>query len=86
MQPAVRVQLSAQQLLLNLAGTIPAELEGTLLRNGPGLLEIGGKALSQPLDGDGMVRSCLVLQLYPYICIKCIDQGRHEITAHRIWG
>ena len=39
------------------AGTIPAELQGTLLRNGPGLLEVGGKALSQPLDGDGMV-SC----------------------------
>ena len=58
MQPAFSVQLSAQQLLLTLAGTIPAELEGTLLRNGPGLLEIGGKPLSQPLDGDGMVRSC----------------------------
>lgn len=41
---------------LKFAGTIPGELEGTLLRNGPGLLEIGGKPLSQPLDGDGMVR------------------------------
>lgn len=24
-------------------GSIPAELEGTLLRNGPGLFEVGGK-------------------------------------------
>jgi all-trans-8'-apo-beta-carotenal 15,15'-oxygenase len=30
-------------------------LEGTLFRNGPGLLEIGGVKLNQPFDGDGMV-------------------------------
>ena len=39
----------------SVSGTIPAELEGTLLRNGPGLLEVGGTKLAQPLDGDGMV-------------------------------
>ncbi|CAL8462447.1 g1980 [Coccomyxa elongata] len=38
-------------------GEIPQELEGTLLRNGPGLFEVGGVAISQPLDGDGMVCS-----------------------------
>lgn len=37
------------------AGTIPDDLEGTLLRNGPGLFEIGGIPVSQPFDGDGMV-------------------------------
>lgn len=36
-------------------GTIPAELKGTLLRNGPGLFEIGGKKIPQPFDGDGKV-------------------------------
>jgi hypothetical protein len=36
-------------------GTIPAELRGTLLRNGPALYEIGGKRIPQPFDGDGMV-------------------------------
>ena len=41
--------------MLCLTGELPKELEGTLLRNGPGLLEIGGKPLTQPLDGDGMV-------------------------------
>ena len=39
------------------AGKIPEDLEGTLLRNGPGLFEIGGIPVSQPFDGDGMV-SC----------------------------
>ena len=43
------------------AGTIPRELSGTLLRNGPGLFEVGGQPISQPLDGDGMVRSCHLL-------------------------
>lgn len=35
-------------------GTIPKELRGTLLRNGPALYEIGGKKIPQPFDGDGM--------------------------------
>jgi all-trans-8'-apo-beta-carotenal 15,15'-oxygenase len=34
-------------------GEIPKELKGTLLRNGPGLFEIGGKKIPQPFDGDG---------------------------------
>ncbi|MEW5299826.1 MAG: hypothetical protein WDW36_002801 [Sanguina aurantia] len=38
-------------------GTIPAELEGTLLRNGPGIFEIGSRSIPQPFDGDGMVCS-----------------------------
>lgn len=36
-------------------GTIPPSLHGTLLRNGPGLFEIGGKKIPQPFDGDGKV-------------------------------
>ncbi|DBB06748.1 hypothetical protein WJX82_009214 [Trebouxia sp. C0006] len=39
----------------DIEGELPRELAGTLLRNGPGLLEIGGKPLTQPLDGDGMI-------------------------------
>ena len=38
-------------------GTIPADLNGTLFRNGPGLLEIFGKRLNQFFDGDGLVYS-----------------------------
>ena len=36
-------------------GTIPAELKGTLFRNGPGRLERGGQWVHHPFDGDGMI-------------------------------
>ncbi len=36
-------------------GTIPADLEGTFFRNGPGLLDVGGAPIHHPFDGDGMV-------------------------------
>lgn len=42
-------------LFFQVEGTIPAELSGTLLRNGPGLFEIGDKKVGQPFDGDGLV-------------------------------
>jgi all-trans-8'-apo-beta-carotenal 15,15'-oxygenase len=38
-------------------GTIPADLHGTLFRNGPGLLDINGQSYHHPIDGDGMVCS-----------------------------
>lgn len=40
---------------LSYTGTIPKELEGTLLKNGPGQFEIGGQKVAHPFDGDGMV-------------------------------
>jgi all-trans-8'-apo-beta-carotenal 15,15'-oxygenase len=36
-------------------GVIPQELTGTLFRNGPGLLDIGGIPIDHPFDGDGMI-------------------------------
>jgi all-trans-8'-apo-beta-carotenal 15,15'-oxygenase len=45
-------------------GEIPHELHGTLFRNGPGLLDVGGVPLKHPFDGDGM------------ICAIAFDQGR----------
>jgi all-trans-8'-apo-beta-carotenal 15,15'-oxygenase len=36
-------------------GEIPTNLNGTLFRNGPGLLDIFGRRLHHPFDGDGMV-------------------------------
>lgn len=41
--------------LLAARGAIPAELSGTLYRNGPGRLERGGHWVHHPFDGDGMV-------------------------------
>ncbi|MDJ0570948.1 MAG: carotenoid oxygenase family protein [Pleurocapsa sp. MO_192.B19] len=39
----------------NIEGEIPSQLSGTLFRNGPGLLDIGGSAVHHPFDGDGMI-------------------------------
>jgi all-trans-8'-apo-beta-carotenal 15,15'-oxygenase len=36
-------------------GEIPPELNGTLFRNGPGLLDINGQLIHHPFDGDGMI-------------------------------
>jgi all-trans-8'-apo-beta-carotenal 15,15'-oxygenase len=36
-------------------GEIPTELNGTLFRNGPGLMDIDGERIQHPFDGDGMV-------------------------------
>ena len=36
-------------------GEIPIELTGTLFRNGPGMLDVDGKKIHHPFDGDGMV-------------------------------
>jgi all-trans-8'-apo-beta-carotenal 15,15'-oxygenase len=48
----------------DLEGEIPAELHGTLFRNGPGLLEVNGQRIHHPFDGDGMV------------CAIAFDRGR----------
>ncbi|MBW4543220.1 MAG: carotenoid oxygenase family protein [Symplocastrum torsivum CPER-KK1] len=45
-------------------GEIPSSLQGTLFRNGPGLLEVNGQRIHHPFDGDGM------------ICAIAFDNGR----------
>ncbi|MBD2776370.1 carotenoid oxygenase family protein [Iningainema tapete] len=39
----------------DIEGQIPSELQGTLFRNGPGLLDINGQYIHHPFDGDGMI-------------------------------
>ncbi len=39
----------------DIEGEIPYELNGTLFRNGPGLLDIDGHHIHHPFDGDGMI-------------------------------
>ncbi|MBD2258201.1 carotenoid oxygenase family protein [Pseudanabaena sp. FACHB-2040] len=41
----------------DIEGQIPADLEGTLFRNGPGLLDVGGYPVKHPFDGDGLINS-----------------------------
>jgi hypothetical protein len=45
---------------VDVTGTIPAALEGTYFRNGPGLFEFGGQRLRHPFDGDGLVTALSV--------------------------
>ncbi len=41
--------------ITNIEGEIPEDLVGTLFRNGPGLLDLGGESVRHPFDGDGMI-------------------------------
>jgi all-trans-8'-apo-beta-carotenal 15,15'-oxygenase len=42
--------------ITEITGTIPAELEGTLFRNGPALFQVGKMTSAcNPVDGDGMI-------------------------------
>jgi len=50
----VSVELSDEPLTAA-RGAIPAELSGTLYRNGPGRLERDGHGVHHPFDGDGMI-------------------------------
>lgn len=44
----------------NIRGEIPLNLEGTLFRNGPGLLDINGMPIHHPFDGDGMISAITI--------------------------
>ncbi|HHP7231963.1 MAG TPA: carotenoid oxygenase family protein [Xenococcaceae cyanobacterium] len=44
-----------EYLIQDIEGKIPLDLEGTLFRNGPGLLDIAGTPIHHPFDGDGMI-------------------------------
>ncbi|MGQ4645820.1 carotenoid oxygenase family protein [Lyngbya aestuarii] len=48
----------------DIEGEVPVALQGTLFRNGPGLLDVNGQRLHHPFDGDGMV------------CAIAFDAGR----------
>ncbi|MBD2462386.1 carotenoid oxygenase family protein [Oscillatoria sp. FACHB-1407] len=39
----------------DIEGEIPTDLQGTLFRNGPGLLDVNGQRIHHPFDGDGMI-------------------------------
>ncbi|WP_197064838.1 carotenoid oxygenase family protein [Leptolyngbya sp. KIOST-1] len=46
--------------ITDIEGNIPADLEGTLFRNGPGLLDVNGHSVKHPFDGDGMISSIVI--------------------------
>ena len=50
----VEKELNQSELKL-VRGSIPKQISGTFYRNGPGILERGGKWVHHPFDGDGMI-------------------------------
>ncbi|MBT8495669.1 MAG: carotenoid oxygenase family protein, partial [Deltaproteobacteria bacterium] len=46
--------------LLEVEGQLPADLGGTLYRNGPGLFELMGRRYSHPFEGDGAITAVRV--------------------------
>lgn len=57
---------------LEVEGTIPKEIRGTLFRNGPGLMEVYDTPLVHPIDGDGM------------ICSLCFDDGKAHFRSRYV--
>jgi len=57
------------------SGAIPPELSGTLFRNGPGLLDVGGRRLHHPFDGDGLVAA------FSFVDGRCFYRSRFVRTA-----
>jgi all-trans-8'-apo-beta-carotenal 15,15'-oxygenase len=41
--------------IVDIEGRVPPELNGTLYRNGPGMLDVNGERIHHPFDGDGMI-------------------------------
>jgi all-trans-8'-apo-beta-carotenal 15,15'-oxygenase len=49
-----------EEVVLDVTGTIPSELRGTLYRNGPARWEAGGFIAQHAFDGDGMVSKFVI--------------------------
>jgi all-trans-8'-apo-beta-carotenal 15,15'-oxygenase len=58
--------------ITDIDGTIPPALEGTLFRNGPGLLDIAGYPVRHPFDGDGLISSVAFRGGQAYFCSRYV--------------
>ncbi|MGF1569620.1 MAG: carotenoid oxygenase family protein [Nodosilinea sp.] len=56
----------------DIEGRIPPELEGTLFRNGPGLLDVHGYPVKHPFDGDGMISRIAFRQGQAHFCNRYV--------------
>jgi len=57
----------------DIEGEIPPELQGTLFRNGPGLLDINGQRLHHPFDGDGMISRITFTNSRAHFCNRFVQ-------------
>ena len=56
----------------DIEGEIPPELQGTLFRNRPGLLDING-GLHHPFDGDGMISRITFTNSRAHFCNRFVQ-------------
>ncbi|MBW4575612.1 MAG: carotenoid oxygenase family protein [Aphanothece sp. CMT-3BRIN-NPC111] len=74
-------------------GQIPPELNGTLFRNGPGLLDVNGQRLHHPFDGDGMVCAIAFSEGRAHFCNRFVrtpgfleEQAAGKILYRGVFG
>ena len=59
-------------------GTIPAELRGSFVRNGPGLNIVYGTPLTHPIDGDGLVAKLTFCDQKAHFQARFVATKSHE--------
>ena len=67
--------------LTRLHGRLPANLEGTLYRNGPALFRRGGTAVNHWFDGDGLVRAFALRNGRAMLQARFVDTVKRQIEA-----
>ena len=74
----VEKELTKEHLIISKGENIK-DLNGTLLRNGPGILERGGQWVHHPFDGDGMITSIKFENGQPFLTNRFVKtQGYLE--------
>jgi carotenoid cleavage dioxygenase-like enzyme len=59
-----RAILSAVSCREQIEGELPEEIRGTFLQNGPGIFSVDGATVTNPIDGDGIVRLGVGLRVW----------------------
>jgi len=85
-------ELTKEPLLLQ-KGEHIKDLNGTLLRNGPGILERGGQWVHHPFDGDGMITAIKFEDGQPFLTNKFVktkgyleEQKSNKLIYRGVFG
>ena len=79
----VEKELTKEPLKISKGNNIK-NLNGTLLRNGPGILERGGQWVHHPFDGDGMITSIKFDNGQPFFCLLYTSPSPRDYAASRM--
>jgi len=71
---------------LEIEGALPADLRGTLYRNGPGLFGLFGKRYAHPFEGDGAITAVRIESGHAFGASKLVESDglREERAAGRM--